>query len=119
MVVGRRDPDRNTTIFEVITGDYGTKYLSTLPKEIYGSSMVMHNGSMLLCGGSNNRQKCYKLSHNLWKEHSALNRERINHSAVATQTATFLFGGSRDARTYEYLPKDSNTWLMADMYPKM
>ena len=34
------------------------------------------------------------------------------HSAVTTQTATFLFGGLNSRTTYEYLPKDSTSWLM-------
>ena len=44
-------------------------------------------------------------------EHSILNMERWRHSAVTTQTATFIFGG-QSQRTYEYLPKDSTTWLL-------
>ena len=57
-------------------------------------------------------QKCLQLDHGTWKEHSTLNKERLFHSAVTTQTATFLFGGDYSRKTYEYLPKDSTTWLM-------
>ena len=39
------------------------------------------------------------------------NEERESHSAVTTQTATFLFGGDCSRTTYEYLPKDSSTTL--------
>merc|ERR1711963_321733 len=35
---------------EVLTGDLGTKQLPNLPKEIHGSSMVLHNGTILMCG---------------------------------------------------------------------
>merc|ERR1719210_3272030 len=61
---------------EVLTGDLGTKQLPNLPEGIYGSSMVLHNGIILLCGGSNNKQKCLQLDHGTWKEHSSLNKER-------------------------------------------
>ena len=36
----------------------------------------------------------------------------IQHSAVTTQAATFIFGGFYSRTTYEYLPKDSTKWLM-------
>jgi hypothetical protein len=51
---------------------------------------------------------------NLWGETSVnpLNVERAWHSAVTTQTATFVFGGDYSDKTYEYLPKDSTKWLM-------
>ena len=52
------------------------------------------------------------MDHGTWKEHSTLNVERAWHSAVTTQEATFLFGGTYSETTYEYLPKDSTKWLM-------
>ena len=100
------------TSVEVLTGDLGTKQLPNLPKEIWRSSIVLHNGTFLLCGGDNNKQKCLQLDHGTWKEHSTLNEGRVSHSAVTTKTATFLFGGGYSETTYEYLPKDSTTWLM-------
>ena len=86
-------------------GDLGIKQLSNLPKEIVGSSMVSHNGNILLCGGLNDLNKCFQLDQGTWKEHSTLNEERIMHSAITTQEATFLFGGFHSRTTYEYLPK--------------
>ena len=100
------------TSVEVLTGDLGTKQLPNLPKEIWRSSIVLHNGTFLLCGGDNNKQKCLQLDHGTWKEHSTLNEGRVSHSAVTTKTATFLFGGGYSETTYEYLPKDSSTWLV-------
>ena len=97
---------------EVIFGDLGTKHLKSLPEGFEASSIVLHDGSILLCGGYTNRKKCLKLDHGIWKEHSTLNQERYGHSAVTTQTTTFLFGGENSRKTYEYLPKGSNTWLM-------
>ena len=92
-------------------GNVGTRKLPTLPEGIYGSQMVLHNETILLCGGKNNKQKCLQLDHGTWKEHSTLNEKRSFHSAATTQKATFLFGGFHQF-TYEYLPKDSKTWIM-------
>ena len=39
---------------EVLTGELGTKQLPNLPEEISASSMVLHDGTILLCGGWNN-----------------------------------------------------------------
>ena len=116
---------------EVLMEDLETKQLSNLPIENSRSTMSLINGTILLCGGGgfSNFRKCYRLDHGTWKDHSTLNRIRDSHSAVATQSATFLFGGfphdifTREAaygfdpaikshRSYEYLPNDSNTWLM-------
>ena len=75
--------------------------------------MVAHNGTIILCGGMGNLEKCLQLDNGTWKEHSTLNKKRTLHSAVTTQTATFIFGGDYSNRkTYEYLPKDSTKWLM-------
>ena len=98
-----------SSTFEVLTGDLGTKQLPNLPEDISGSLMVKHNGHILLCGGL---KQCLKLDHGTWREHSTLNRERIMHSVVTTQHTTFIFGGFNSRNTYEYLPKESNTWLI-------
>ena len=98
---------------EVLTCDLGTKHRPDLPKEIDGSSLVLHNGTILLCGGIKNKQKCLQLDHGTWKEHSTLNVGRNLASAVTTQRATFLFGGFYPNQyTYEYLPKGAKTWIM-------
>ena len=73
--------------------------------------MVPHNGTILLCGGWDNENKCLQLDHGTWKEHNNLNKERAWHSAVTTQATTFIFGGGYSNKTYEYLPKDSTKWL--------
>ena len=96
---------------DFLTGDLGIK-LPNLHKNVFGSSMVSHNGTILLCGGFGNEKKCLQMDHGTWKEHSTLNVERDWHSAVTTQTATFVFGGDYSDKTYEYLPKDSTKWLM-------
>ena len=114
MIVSSANSDFTT--FEAIIGDLGAKSLATLPSLSLGS-LVMHNGSVLLCGGTDNEQKCFQLSHGFWKEHSDLNERRIIHAstAITTKIATFIFGGYSGygpTTTYEYLPKDSHIWLM-------
>ena len=96
---------------DILLEDLEIKELPTLPHIKY-SSMVAHNGTILLCGGLGNSDKCLKLDQGTWKQHSNLNVERAWHSAVTTQTATFIFGGIYSRTTFEYLPKDSSKWLM-------
>ena len=105
--------DRVCTI-DVLTKELRvrTKQVPNLHAEICSSSMVIHDETILLCGGLTNAQKCFQLDHGTWKVHSTLNEERVDHSAVTTQTATFLFGGEHSRTSYEYLPKDSTKWLM-------
>ena len=74
--------------------------------------MILHNGQILMCGGWNNELKCLQFNHNNWMEHSMLNKYRLRHSAATLQSASFLFGGLVSQETYEYLPKDPDTWLM-------
>ena len=92
--------------------DLGIKQLPNLPQNIHESSMVAHNGTILLCGGWHNEKKCLQLDDGTWKVHSTLNNKRKRHSVVTTHAATFIFGGYYSTTTYEYLPKDSTKWLM-------
>ena len=96
---------------DLLTDDLRTKRIPALPKNISFSSMVLHQGSILLTGGFGNEESCLQLKNGAWKEHSTLNEERIDHSAVTTNSATFLFGGINSS-TYEYLTKDSSKWIM-------
>ena len=56
-------------------GDLGIKQLPNLPQEIAGQSMVLHNGTIILCGGWENSDKCLQLDQGTWKEHSNLNEQ--------------------------------------------
>jgi len=104
---------KTVSYVQVITGDLGNKKLPDLPEDISESAMVLHNGTILLCGGRyKNQKKCLKLDQGTWTEHSTLNMERVGHSVVSTQNTTFIFGGEDSSETtYEYLPKDSTTWI--------
>ena len=101
------------TFHEILTGDLVIKQLPNLEKD-FTTSMVSHNGMILLRGGyAKNEKKCFQFDQGLWKEHSIRREKRISHSTVITQTAIFLFGGEDNWRTtYEYLLKDSTQWLM-------
>ena len=113
IVAGGYDGSRDgSSRVDFLAGDLGMKQLPTLPRNIEYSLMVAHNGTILLCGGRNNEEQCLQWIHGTWKKHSALNVERVVHSAVTTQSATFVFGGYYSKTTYEYLPKDSTKWLM-------
>ena len=114
-------PRRRLSFVEVLTGDLKTRKLKIktiplLPDNIVLSSMVWHNGTILLCGGWPEEyysQKCFQWRKGSWKMHSTLNMDRRGHSVVKTQTAIFVFGDiSHSWSTYEYLPKDSTTWVM-------
>jgi len=112
IIAGGFNAETSITDIEVLTGNLESKQIKHLPHKINGFSMVQHNGTILICGGKHNLQKCLQLDQGTWKWHSTLNKERCFHSVVATQEATFLFGGMNSKATYEYLPKDSKTWLM-------
>ena len=78
---------------EILAGDWATKKLPNLPKEISYSSMILHNGQILMCGGWNNELKCLQLNHGNWMQHSKLTKYRLRHSAATLQSASFVFGG--------------------------
>ena len=113
IIAGGYDVSRDgSSSVDFFAGDLGMKQLPNLPQNINGSSLVSHNGNIILCGGFGNLEKCLQMNNGTWKEHSTLNKQRFLHSAVTTQVATFVFGGRHSKKTYEYLPKDSTTWLM-------
>ena len=97
---------------EIFTGDISTSKFPSLPVETSASTMFMHDGDILVCGGYNNEKNCLQLTRGTWQNHSTLNENRVGHSTVTTQTATFVFGGRYSESSYEYLPKGSSTWHM-------
>ena len=110
LIVGGTE-DSETAV-DLLTGDLGTKKLPNLPESNFGSSMVFHDGTILVRGGGGWMVECFQLDRDgTWKEHSTPVFNRIYHSTVTTKIATFSFGGSYD-ETYEYLPRDSKTWIM-------
>ena len=99
---------------DVLPRDPKSTFFSMLPNEVYGTSMSFHNDTILLCGGTSIEKQCLYLDGGIWEEHSILNKKRIYHSSVTTQTATFIFGGEHSKKTFEYLPKDSMEWIMGE-----
>ena len=86
-----------------------------MPAKSYFGAMCMHNGTIFLCGLEDDRQNLYQLDNGAWKEHSTFVRNRSTKSIVTTPTAIFTFGGNdtfSDQYSFEYLPKDSTTWVM-------
>ena len=55
---------------DFLVGDQGMKQLPNLPQNINGSSMVAHDGTILLCGGKNNVKKCLQLDRGMYLEGS-------------------------------------------------
>ena len=71
--------------------------------------IFMHNGNIML----STQEECFKLNHGVWMKHSDLVHKRHpNASVVTTNIATFFFGGFWSRDTYEYLPNDSNEWII-------
>ena len=116
IIVGGREYMQLTDV-EVITPDLGIKRLPRLYnfQTFVSSSMVIHDGNILLCGGICNQQECLSFNHGSWKLHSTLNKPRVSASIATTRSATFMFGGGfkeECLNTYEYLPKGSTTWQL-------
>ena len=86
--------------------------LPNLPKYIIDSpSMFLHNETIMLCGGSNNRKTCLKLQEGTWTKYNSLKEKRRDAAVVSTTTATFIFGGLYSKDTYEYLEKNASNWI--------
>ena len=86
-------------------------HLPSLPMTISGSpSIFQYNDSIMLCGGWNNLEDCLRLERGKWIHFNTLNHGRTFASVATTTTSTFIFGGSRSPKTYEFLSKNSKVW---------
>ena len=97
--------------------NYPRKQLPKLPNYFASEFLTTHNKAIIIGGRSSNYPrtfKCLKLHHGSWKEHSTFNEERICASAITTDIATFIFGGTFHDRSYEYLPNDSTSWKIGE-----
>ena len=100
---------------EILTNfNKANKEFPDLHEGIFGACLILHNGTLLLFGGFRNDTKCLQLDNGSWKEHSLLNQIRrdVSASGVSTKTETYVFGGLKCPNTYEYLPKNSTTWIL-------
>ena len=107
----------DSTHVEVFSGELGAIKLPSLPKGFNTSSMVLYNGNILAC--SYVQHWFHYLVNGTWEKHSnmeyryGLRWESL--SVVTTEVATFVFGGILNS--YEYLPKDSTTWIVGEKIP--
>ena len=58
------------------------------------------------------KHECIVLKGGTWSQHSRFNENRFSASLASTPSATFVFGGWKAPYTYEYLTKDSSTWVV-------
>ena len=71
----------------------------------------MHD-MILFCGLTSNAKDCFVLEKGSLTKHSTINRRRYLAVPISTNSGTFIFGGLYDRFSYEYLPKDSTTWIL-------
>ena len=86
--------------------------IPNLPIEIKDATLTIHNEIPLLIGGKDNDNNCLALRNGTWMLHSKTKMIRRDHSAVLTKFATFIFGGSTSRKTFEYLPTNSEKWIL-------
>ena len=108
--------DTYTASVEAFTGDMGKKNFPDMPQNFLCTSVFMHNGTITSVGSfldtTITTSTCIQLDNGTWKQSGNTNEERTSSVTVTTRSATFLFGGESSGNTYEYLPKDSSTWLV-------
>ena len=96
LIAGGYKTSTGTSDVEILAGNLKINVFPNLPSENENPSMILHNGTILLCGGwRTESQKCLQLDHGTWKEHSTFNSPRYCHSSVSTQSAAFIFGGNK------------------------
>ena len=116
ILTGGSGPKDKSSI-EIIYSDSKSKLtLPNLPHQGKNSSIFTHNGTLMVCGGSNeNAKKCYQLVNGFWtKFTSDLKIKRCGASVVTTSEATFIFGGIFDPTSFEYLPKNGKNWKLGE-----
>ena len=74
--------------------------------------MHMHNDLILFCGGITSHRDWYSSVNGSLTNHSRLNVNRFLALTISTNSGMFVFGGYYDPFSYEYLPKDSTTWIL-------
>ena len=103
-------------LVHAVTGDPRIKRMMPIfpkfPKMTKNTMTLMHNGTILVIENFNRSKKCFQLYKGAWNHHSFSNKNRIFGSAVSTSSMSFIFGGLASSNTYEYLPKDSNVWIL-------
>ena len=116
IVAGGHSASKGVNPVEVIGYFRGKKFPNLPLSKKIGSSLVLHNRTILSCGGvSHHRKICLKLDQGTWNYHSTFNTDRTSgHSVVSTKNALFIFGGLCSSFSYEYLPKNATTWQIGE-----
>ena len=86
------------------------KQLPNLPQS---GATFFHKNTLTSC--IIGAKTCYQLQNGQWKLLNTLNKIRDLDLAVSTDHATYIFGGTFgdfNSKTYEYLPKNSDTWIL-------
>lgn len=110
---------------EIISNKTSNVQLPNLPKRkgINDSpTMLIHNSSILLCGGFQSStplprstyKSCLELKTDSWTNHSILKEERCDASSATTTTGSFIFGGASSSNTYEYLEIGTTEWELGE-----
>ena len=119
-------PENANTSVEIIDSNHSSmmQQLPNLPI-MFKAFMSFVHGKSIMLGGSRLfqeepwsepqvRHECITLKGGTWSHHSHFNENRFSASLASTSSATFVFGGWKAPYTYEYLSKDSTTWVVGE-----
>ena len=119
-------PENANTSVEIITSKRSSlmQQLPNLPIMFKAFMTFVHDKSIMM-GGTRLCQEdpwstpqvkheCIVLKGGTWSQHSRFNENRFSASLASTPSATFVFGGWKAPYTYEYLTKDSSTWVVGE-----
>ena len=84
--------------------------LPDLTNRIIGNMAFLNNNTLTNCDPG--AFTCSQLQNGKWKQLNTLNKRRDSDNAVSTDHATYFFGGFGNSKTYEYLVKNSDTWIL-------
>ena len=82
------------------------------------SVILTNQNEILTCGGlGNNIKHCMVLKQQKWFLHSNLQEKRNAASSVTMPDGVYIFGGTRNPKTSEFLPNESNSWQIGPEIP--
>ena len=103
LVLGGRNQEENGLEKSYIFNQNETIKLPDLPDGIYGSTMVLHNGKPLVCGGKKSNgettSNCFQYVEESWKEFPSLENPRIGAKMMSYETKLLITGGGNDLST--------------------
>ena len=93
----------------------------SLPKSLteQPSLVLTSDNNILVCGGWHKVRtaECFELKEKGWVHHSVLVKARSYATAITMAKGTFMFGGSVDKFSWEWLPSGSSTWVFGGSIP--